>query len=58
LTIDADTIRCNLFKACAPVTIGVRRINLPMASGCRYRAAFATAHRAHAALAADVAESA
>jgi hypothetical protein len=47
------TIRRKLFKIGALVTISVRRIKLAMASGCPYRAAFATAHRALAAAAAD-----
>jgi hypothetical protein len=40
------TIRRKLFKIGALVTISVRRIKLAMASGCPYKAAFATAHRA------------
>ena len=42
-----------LFKIGALVTISVRRIKLAMASGCPYKAAFATAHRALVAAAAD-----
>jgi hypothetical protein len=45
------TIRRKLFKIGALVTVSVRRIRFAMASGCPYKAAFATAHRAlHAAL--------
>jgi DDE family transposase len=40
------TIRRKLFKIGALVTISVRRIKFAMASGCPYKAAFATAHRA------------
>jgi len=40
------TIRRKLFKIGALVTISVRRIKLAMASGCPYKAIFATAHRA------------
>jgi len=40
------TIRRKLFKIGALVTISVRRIKFAMASGCPYRAIFATAHRA------------
>src|SRR3974377_2036057 len=40
------TIRRKLFKIGALVTLSVRRITLPMASGCPYQAVFATAHRA------------
>lgn len=40
------TIRRKLFKIGALVTISVRRVKLAMASGCPYKAAFATAHRA------------
>jgi Transposase DDE domain group 1 len=40
------TIRRKLFKIGALVTISVRRIKLAMASGCPYKAVFATAHRA------------
>jgi hypothetical protein len=47
------TIRRKLFKIGALVTISVRRIKLAMASGCPYKAAFATAHRALVAAAAD-----
>jgi hypothetical protein len=43
------TIRRKLFKIGALVTISVRRIKLAMASGCPYKAVFATAHRALAA---------
>jgi hypothetical protein len=43
------TIRRKLFKIGALVTISVRRIKLAMASGCPYKAIFATAHRALAA---------
>ena len=45
------TIRRKLFKIGALVTISVRRIKLAMASGCPYKLAFATAHRALAAAA-------
>jgi len=45
----AGTIRRKLFKIGALVTISVRRIKLAMASGCPYKAIFATAHRALAA---------
>jgi hypothetical protein len=45
------TIRRKLFKIGALVTISVRRIKLAMASGCPYKAIFATAHRALAAAA-------
>jgi hypothetical protein len=47
------TIRRKLFKIGALVTISVRRIKLAMASGCPYKAAFATAHRALVAATAD-----
>jgi hypothetical protein len=47
------TIRRKLFKIGALVTISVRRVKLPMASGCPYKAVFATAYRALAAAAAD-----
>ena len=47
------TIRRKLFKIGALVTISVRRIKLAMASGCPYKAVFATAHRALAVAAAD-----
>ena len=47
------TIRRKLFKIGALVTISVRRIKLAMASGCPYKAAFTTAHRALAAAVAD-----
>jgi hypothetical protein len=47
------TIRRKLFKIGALVTVSVRRIKFAMASGCPYKAVFATAHRA---LAADTAE--
>jgi hypothetical protein len=47
------TIRRKLFKIGALVTISVRRIKLAMASGCPYKAAFVTAHRALVAAAAD-----
>jgi Transposase DDE domain group 1 len=47
------TIRRKLLKIGALVTISVRRIKLAMASGCPYKAAFATAHRALVAAAAD-----
>jgi hypothetical protein len=40
------TIRRKLFKIGALVTISVRRIKLAMASGCPYKAEFATAHGA------------
>ena len=40
------TLRRKLFKIGALVTISVRRIKLAMASGCPYKAVFATAHRA------------
>jgi Transposase DDE domain group 1 len=40
------TIRRKLFKIGALVTVSVRRIKLAMASGCPYKTAFATAHRA------------
>ena len=40
------TIRRKLFKIGALVTVSVRRIKLAMASGCPYKAVFATAHRA------------
>jgi DDE family transposase len=40
------TIRRKLLKIGALVTISVRRIKLAMASGCPYKAVFATAHRA------------
>jgi hypothetical protein len=40
------TIRRKLFKIGALVTISVRRLKLAMASGCPYKAAFATAYRA------------
>src|SRR5438477_12543715 len=40
------TIRRKLFKIGALVTISVRRVKFAMASGCPYKAAFATAHRA------------
>jgi len=43
------TIRRKLVKIGALVTISVRRIKLAMASGCPYKAVFATAHRALAA---------
>jgi len=45
----AGTIRRKLFKIGALVTISVRRIKLAMASGCPYKAIFATAHHALAA---------
>jgi hypothetical protein len=45
------TIRRKLFKIGALVTISVRRVKLAMASGCPYKAVFATAHRALAAAA-------
>jgi len=41
-----STIRRKLFKIGALVTISVRRIKFAMASGCPYKAAFATAHHA------------
>jgi hypothetical protein len=40
------TIRRKLLKIGALVTLSVRRIKLAMASGCPYKAVFATAHRA------------
>jgi hypothetical protein len=40
------TIRRKLFKIGALVTVSVRRIKFAMASGCPYKAVFATAHRA------------
>jgi DDE family transposase len=40
------TIRRKLFKIGALVTLSVRRIKFAMASGCPYKAVFATAHRA------------
>jgi hypothetical protein len=40
------TIRRKLFKIGALVTISVRRIKFAMASGCPYKAVFATAHLA------------
>jgi hypothetical protein len=40
------TIRRKLLKIGALVTISVRRIKFAMASGCPYKAVFATAHRA------------
>ena len=40
------TLRRKLFKIGALVTISVRRIKFAMASGCPYKAVFATAHRA------------
>jgi len=43
------TIRRKLFKVGALVTISVRRIKFAMASGCPYKAVFATAHRARCA---------
>ena len=43
------TIRRKLCKIGALVTISARRIKLAMASGCPYKAIFATAHRALAA---------
>jgi len=43
------TIRRKLFKIGALVTVSVRRIKFAMASGCPYKAIFATAHRALAA---------
>jgi Transposase DDE domain group 1 len=39
------TIRRKLFKIGALVTISVRRIKFAMASGCPYKAVFATAYR-------------
>ncbi|MGH7001112.1 MAG: IS1380 family transposase [Stellaceae bacterium] len=45
------TIRRKLFKIGALVTSSRRRIKLAMASGCPYKAVFATAHRALAAAA-------
>jgi len=39
------TIRRKLFKIGALVTISVRRIKIAMASGCPYKAVFATAYR-------------
>jgi hypothetical protein len=39
------TIRRKLFKIGALVTISVRRVKLAMASGCPYKAVFATAHQ-------------
>jgi hypothetical protein len=39
------TIRLKLLKIGALVTISVRRIKIAMASGCPYKAVFATAHR-------------
>jgi hypothetical protein len=47
------TIRRKLFKIGALVTISVRRIKFAMTSGCPYKAAFAAAHRALVAAAAD-----
>ena len=47
------SIRRKLFKIGALVTISVRRIKLAMASGCPYKAVFATAHRTLVAAAAD-----
>jgi hypothetical protein len=47
------TIRRKLLKIGALVTISVRRIKFAMASGCTYKATFATAHRALVAVAAD-----
>ena len=47
--LSCGTIRRKLFKIGALVTISVRRIKLAMASGCPYKAAFATAYRALAA---------
>ncbi|MBT1517159.1 IS1380 family transposase [Bradyrhizobium sp. SRL28] len=47
------TIRRKLLKIGALVTISVRRIKFAMASGCPYKATFATAHRALVAAAAD-----
>jgi hypothetical protein len=46
------SIRRKLLKIGALVTISVRRIKLAMASGCPYKAVFATAHRKLAAAAA------
>lgn len=43
------TIRTKLLKIGALITISVRRIRFAMASGCPYKAVFATAHRALAA---------
>jgi hypothetical protein len=40
------TIRRKLFKIGALVTVSVRRIKFAMASGCPYKAIFATVHRA------------
>ena len=40
------TIRRKLFKIGALVTVSIRRIKFAMASGCPYKAVFATAHRA------------
>jgi hypothetical protein len=40
------TIRHKLMKIGALVTISVRRIKLALASGCPYKAVFATAHQA------------
>jgi hypothetical protein len=40
------TIRRKLFKIGALVTISVRRVRFAMATGCPYKAVFATAHRA------------
>lgn len=40
------TIRRKLFKIGALVTISVRRIKFAMASGCPYKAVFASAHQA------------
>jgi len=40
------TIRRKLFKIGALVTVSVRRIKFAMASGCPYKAVFATAYRA------------
>ena len=45
------TIRRKLLKIGALVTISARRIKLAMASGCPYKAVFATAHRTLAAAA-------
>ena len=45
------TIRRKLFKIGALVTISVRRIKFAMASGCPYKAVFASAHQALAAAA-------
>jgi len=47
------TIRRKLLKIGALVTISVRRVKFAMASRCPYKAAFATAHRALVAAAAD-----